>query len=352
MDPSILTALGIGSSLLGSLFSKNSSDKQIKAQREEAALNRAFNAEQASLQRDFITSQIASQNEYNSPTEVIERLKSAGLNPNLAYQNIGAGQQISNFQGSAASNSSSVGTGLPDFSGFQSILQAAQVQSNIDLQRSQAAKNKADEELIKANTKEKSISNSFLPQILQGNLDLQGTQIKLNTEQANLTSQQIQLINRQCELINNQIDQIRSTIRLNNLTVEQLSQSMPYIIKELAARTSITEQQAQTFMVGLMSQLGLNDSITSLNLSQAEINSINAQFLPRLLGSQLLESASRRGLNWSQFRINNQSLENLKLDWKIKRGANGVYYDRSTYDEWYNGLFDGVEWLLEKVPFN
>ena len=346
------TALGAGVSLLGSLFSKKSSDKQLNMQVAENQKNRDFNAEQADLQRAFITKQIADQNTYNSPTSVIQRLKDAGLNPNLAYQQIGAGQQVSNFQGSAASSSGSVGTGLPDFSGFNSLMQAAQVQSNIELQRTEAEKNKAVAENTREDTNTKQIQNNFLPQILKGQIDLNGTQIELNTQQANLTSRQIQLINQQCELINNQIEQIRSTIRINNLTEQQLSESMPYIIKELAARSSLTEQQAQTFMVGLMSQLGLNDSISSLNLSQAQINSINADYLPRLLSTQLLESASRRGLNWSNFRINNQTLENLKLDWKIKRGANGLYFDRATYDEWYNGLFDGVEWLLQNIPFH
>ena len=303
------TALGAGVSLLGSLFSKKSSDKQLNMQVAENQKNRDFNAEQADLQRAFITKQIADQNTYNSPTSVIQRLKDAGLNPNLAYQQIGAGQQVSNFQGSAASSSGSVGTGLPDFSGFNSLMQAAQVQSNIELQRTEAEKNKAVAENTREDTNTKQIQNNFLPQILKGQIDLNGTQIELNTQQANLTSRQIQLINQQCELINNQIEQIRSTIRINNLTEQQLSESMPYIIKELAARTSLTEQQAQTFMVGLMSQLGLNDSISSLNLSQAQINSINADYLPRLLSTQLLESASRRGLNWSNFRINNQTLE-------------------------------------------
>lgn len=352
IDPFFGTALGVAGSLLGSLFSKKSSDKQLRMQVAENQKNRDFNAEQADIQRDFITKQIADQNAYNSPSAVVERLKSAGLNPNLAYQQIGAGQQISNFQGSAASSSGSVGAGLPDFSGFNSIMQAAQIASNIELQKSQADKNAADAENTRKDTETKQITNNFLPQILQGQIELNGTQIDLNTKQANLTSQQIQLINQQCELINNQIDQIRSTIRINNLTEQQLSESMPYIIKELAARSSLTEQQAQTFLVGLMSQLGLNQSIASLNLSQAQINNINSEFLPRILSTSLLESQSRRALNWSNFRINNQSVQNLKLDWKITRGKNGVYYDRATYDEWYNGLFDGVDWLLQHVPFH
>ena len=352
IDPFFGTALGVAGSLLGSLFSKNSSDKQLRMQVAENQKNRDFNAEQADIQRSFIEKQISDQNAYNAPSAVVERLKSAGLNPNLAYQQIGAGQQISNFQGSAASSSGSVGAGLPDFSGFNSLMQAAQVASNIELQKSQADKNDADAENTRKDTETKEITNNYLPQILQGQVDLNGTQINLNTQQANLTSQQIQLINKQCELISNQIDQIRSTIRINNLTEQQLRDSMPYIIKELSARASLTEQQAQSFMVGLMSQLGLNQSIASLNISQAQLNEINSEFLPRLLGTSLLESQSRRALNWSNFRINNQSLENLKLDWKIKRGQNGMYYDRATYDAWYNGLFDAVDWLLQHVPFH
>lgn len=352
MDPSILTALGIGSSLLGSLFSKNSSDKQIKAQREEAALNRAFNAEQASLQRDFITSQIVSQNEYNSPAQVVERLKSAGLNPNLAYQNIGSGQQISNFQGSAASNSSSVGTGLPDFSGFQSVLQAAQVQSNIKLQNSQAEKNIADAKLAEANTKEKSISNSYLPQILQGQVDLNGTQIKLNTANLNLTSAQIRQIDANISNLNAGLSEIQSRIKLNNLTAEQISESMPYIVRELAARADLSEKQAKYYVAGVLSQIGMQSALTSLHYSQSEINKIQAEFLPSLLNAQLSEIDNRIRVGDSQISVNEANSNATRISSEINLGKNRAFVNVAREDTWYNNyIVDPILGILGYIPF-
>ena len=352
IDPFFGTALGVAGSLLGSLFSKKSSDKQLNMQVVENQKNRDFNAEQADLQRNFITQQIADQNAYNAPTAVVERLKQAGLNPNLAYQQIGAGQQISNFQGSAATSSGSVGAGLPDFSGFNSLMQAAQIASNIDLQKSQADKNRADADNTREDTATKQINNSFLPQILQGQIDLQGSQLSLNTSQLNLNTAQLRQIDATISNINTNIEEMRSRIELNNITAEQIRQSMPDILRELRARADLSEQQAEYYVAGFLSQLGLNSALTSLHYSESQLNSIQAGFLPNLLDGQLREIDNRIKVGESQVGLNEERQNTERINNQVTLGRNRVFVDNAGSNSWYNRyIIDPILGCLSYIPF-
>ena len=352
IDPFFGTALGVAGSLLGSLFSKKSSDKQLRLQVAENQKNRDFNAEQADIQREFITKQIADQNAYNSPSAVVERLKSAGLNPNLAYQQIGAGQQISNFQGSAASSSGSVGAGLPDFSGFNSLMQAAQIQSNIELQKSEADKNKADAENTREDTATKKINNNFLPQILEGQVKLQGSEIELNTSKLNLNSAQIRQIDATISNINTNIEEMRSRIELNQISAEQIRQSMPDILRELRARADLSEQQAEYYVAGFLSQIGLNSSLTALHYSEAQLNSIHAQFLPSLIDGQLKEIDNRIKVGESQIGLNNARTQGETISNQVNLGRNRVFTDIAKDDSWYNRyIVDPILGCLSYIPF-
>ena len=349
IDPFFGTALGVAGSLLGSLFSKKSSDKQLRMQVVENQKNRDFNAEQADIQRSFIEKQIADQNEYNSPSAVVERLKYAGLNPNLAYQQIGAGQQITNFQGSAASSSGSVGAGLPDFSGFNSLMQAAQIASNIELQKSQANKNDADAENTREDTATKQINNSYLPQILEGQIQLQGSQLSLNTSQLNLNTAQLRKIDAEISQINASIDQIRATVDNLHLTNDQLEQSIPFVVRELQARANLTEKQSEYYVAGVLSQIGLNSALTSLHLSQAELNNINASFLPSVIGAQLQEIDSRIKVNNTQSSLNETNQVATYHNMVINNAKNHFYHDMPS--GFVSDLFGFIDWAFSKVPF-
>lgn len=86
MDPSIVSAgIQSGGGLLGSLFSLFGQNRSIKAQQRENALNRQFNAEQAELSRKFTREMTDAQNFYNSPSQQVNRMVDAGLNPALMY---------------------------------------------------------------------------------------------------------------------------------------------------------------------------------------------------------------------------------------------------------------------------
>ncbi len=85
-------ASGIGS-LVGAFSSNKNIDKQIKAQQQENALTRQYNLMLAKQQNAWNLEQWNRENAYNDPSAQMQRLRAAGLNPDLMYQNGAQGLQ-------------------------------------------------------------------------------------------------------------------------------------------------------------------------------------------------------------------------------------------------------------------
>lgn len=77
--------LSAGTNLTGSILGYKSNNKNIKFQQEQNALNRQMENERYWLQRRHALKDWATENAYNSPVEQMNRLRQAGLNPNLVY---------------------------------------------------------------------------------------------------------------------------------------------------------------------------------------------------------------------------------------------------------------------------
>lgn len=322
----ILGSLGGFGSLLGSVGNQINYRNQLNAQIAEAQKNRDFNAEQAEIQRNFITSQINAQNQYNSPTSVVQRLKDAGLNPNLAYQQIGSGQQISNYQGSAASNSSSVGGQLPDLSGLGAMSGLAQQLAtirNIDAntQNVQEDTKRKVEETTNLKT-----HNEYLSQILNGQINLLDSQYNLNLKQTDLTSEQINKIATEVEYFETNINLLREQTRNMAITNEQMSQLLPYIVRKYAAETQMTEEQARFNVATIVAGLGYQESLTALNYSQAEINRINAEALPQMLALDLRLKNEQIYLTHNQSDLSHQKAVGQNQTNAIQLGEHGLMH--------------------------
>lgn len=85
-------ASGIGS-LVGAFSSNKNIDRQIKAQQEENEKTRQYNLMLAKQQNQWNLEQWNRENAYNDPSAQMQRLRNAGLNPDLMYQNGAAGLQ-------------------------------------------------------------------------------------------------------------------------------------------------------------------------------------------------------------------------------------------------------------------
>lgn len=197
---------GAAGGLLSSISSAISANKQLKAQKQENALNRQFNAEEAQKSRDFELDMFNRTNSYNDPKQVVDRLSKAGLNPALAF----GGFQNAAFGGNSAAafSNNGVGTPLPDFTGMSS---AGQSYLNARLIESQARKNDADAEKTRTEI-------PWVDKLAQLGIDIGNQQIKVDAAQE-------QEINKRIDVMSDSQKEIQARVQL-------LQQQTDYLIKE------------------------------------------------------------------------------------------------------------------------
>lgn len=214
---------GIISGLFGSIGQNIAINKQIKAQKEENEKNRTYNFNLAQLQNKWNLEQWNRENEYNSPAQQMARLKAAGLNPDMMYQN--------GTSGLTAASSPSMTAGAPsspvDMSALgqkrtigdaiHQGLQDALVGAQIDVMKSEARKNNAQ-----AGGQE--ITNETLGQINQATFYKIVSESALNREQKRVAEKTGDMLISQKQHFDKLVDEIDSKINLNDSTIANMSQ--------------------------------------------------------------------------------------------------------------------------------
>lgn len=247
----------VAASLVSGLASLSSSALQYK-------LNQKQNARNMALQDRYNLKNWALQNQYNSPSAQMARLRAAGLNPNLIYQNgganIGAGEigspQPMNFESPDFSAAISHGLDV-----YNAGLQADSVQAEI-------SKKTAETENIQEDTNTKYLSNKFLPR--QFRLTLRGLSAqnaKTNAE-ANLLAQQRDYYSQLTGLTRQQIQNAtleypRSLAEIQNLNDQHRINGVEYtrlqkLCTQIDKETDLIKKQAM--------QAFLNNSLLNMRL--------------------------------------------------------------------------------------
>ena len=282
-------------------YERNKADEQAQFERNAALEQKQYDRNRADYLAD-----LQSEREYNSAQSQINRLKAAGLNPNLMN-----GGSLSAGQSSAAQmqGTSTLGTSLPSSIGasasFSSIPSSANAIASGLAASSNAEVNvrKADAEIanIKASTEYKNIENSFL--VAEKRLALKASEQSIQeslakckdyASQISLRDNTIVLNGHKIKLIDNQAskaeqDAMLSAARqaLTNLDVQKMKLIMPYVqayeeakIVNLNARSDAAKQsaflsyhQAEIAALEAFKQQGLLDA----GLVDAEISRLNAE---------------------------------------------------------------------------
>lgn len=139
--------IGAGASLLGNVFGSSSNSSANKTNLKLAAQNREFQREMYNRQMAYNTDMWNKQNEYNDPSNQVERLRAAGINPYLALQN-GNGVGVAQSAGGVnppAGGATQVNPFVPDTRGFvDSAMQLSQLLFQSKKQDSEVALNNAE----------------------------------------------------------------------------------------------------------------------------------------------------------------------------------------------------------------
>lgn len=281
LDP-IVTAgiISGGASLLGGAISHNQAGNLN-------ATNRQFSHDEAQLSRDFQSSQgdkqyarqlslINSQRQYDSPAAYMARLKAAGLNPNLAYQNI---------PNLPASNVPSIPSASMAFSPSSYFSPSVSEQTASDISNTAATladtqaevKKKTQEtEILTSNAKFADAFNTAHLTTEFMNINLTKAETELKKEFVSKARAETAYVNQQCqalirnmELISEHIQNVKADTFLKRLEYAYNQDSYKLRLKQLSENINLTVAQAQQAIKNTVSQCLLNDQLIDESLSRS-----------------------------------------------------------------------------------
>lgn len=219
---------GFGS-LIGAGMQDVNNQRTIRAQAKENEKNREYNLQLAKMQNEWNLEQWERENEYNNPLNVMARLKTAKLNPNLVY---GQGAQ------SVSAPSPALTSGAPSSPQDMSLMSQRPTVGQIISQSLQNRVIQAQIENTEAQTK-KTLSDANISDITAKYLDAEKQLgIKINE--------------RVYQKLEHEIDKAfeeakAATYLVEKMNYEQLNQRIEYLFKErqMEAITSNLESQAK-----------------------------------------------------------------------------------------------------------
>lgn len=282
---------GAAGGLLGSIGSAISSSKMIKAQKQENALNRQFNAEEAQKSRDFESEMFDRTNSYNTPKNVVNRLVDAGLNPALAF----GGFQNAAFGGNSAAafSNNGVGSPLPDFTGLssagRSYLDAQEAQSRIHLNESEARKRESETDWM-------NILNQNLDEMQKLGIEISRFDLNMKPDEAKLLSENVKIANQTFKNL--------QTVGL--ISSQQLQQAC-----------------TETYYKEIKEQAGIAESIARVKslFAKANLDDFTAYKLSVLLSYDIAESKSRTAYNLNAAKDESQSAK------EHRERANSIHFE-------------------------
>ncbi|WP_297062580.1 hypothetical protein [uncultured Duncaniella sp.] len=262
--------------LVGSFTSASDARSSLRAQNELLQKQQQFAHDEAALNRQFQVDMFNKTNQYNSPTAQVDRLVSAGLNPQLAY-----GGSMSEASSPAGSQASS--PGAPSVDGL----------SDLSLRAAEIARINAETSLIKSQTKKSDADtegqltfNKYQEQLLTGQIETNSMTIKLGNSTLSLNEAEkkklyteVKNLEKTFDILQVQIDEIKA--RTSNLNADTYSKRVHTFLdgqlakaqlSEMASRTSLNYTQCKTLVQDILIRSRLADSQISLNDSQISVN--------------------------------------------------------------------------------
>lgn len=343
-----LNPLGLVSSIFSSVWQKKQNDEAMRVQIAENQKNRDFNAAMMDKANMWNLSMWNRNNDYNSPSNQIMRLKQAGINPNLFYGNGGSMSMSSPVASSpSASSSGSVSPMSPVGFDLQNALTMAQIRNvNADTENKQAAtdKTRGEASIVWSDAKVRDALN-------KGSLEIQGVTIDLSRANKNLSDWQTRVLAKTLDRMEVEIQQGRATVdnlvastssinadvvykKLQNYYASDMFESS---IREISSRIHVNYSQAKAVVMNAITNRFVGESTVSLNASTARLNDANASHIAKIDskgGLTDLQAAFQTLLNEKQG-IENRGLDLSTPNLRKDSSAEGVYR-----------MFGNFGWLL------
>lgn len=262
--------IGAATSLFAGIRASKQQQKivaqQIQAQKQENEANRRYNLMLAEKQNRWNLEQWQRNNDYNTPSAVMSRLREAGVNPHMYFSkgNAMGGISTASPEMTAGSPSSPIDTsGLLQQRTYGDAVQKAMEQSLLaaSVRKTNAEAGLADQkrETEEYNTDIFESDAAFRNALNGSSLRLTDMDIELKGSQKNLTDGQIGMLRYEAALLQKQMDKIDQENKvmeeqIANLTEERRSIILKRVLdselveaqcKELAAKTHLSYEEAR-----------------------------------------------------------------------------------------------------------
>lgn len=262
--------IGAATSLFAGIRASKQQQKivaqQIQAQKEENAANRRYNLMLAEKQNQWNLQQWQRNNDYNTPSAVMSRLREAGVNPHMYYSK-------GNAMGGVSTASPEMTAGAPsspiDTSGLlqqrtygdavQKAMEQALLSASVRKTNAEAGLVNQKRETEEYNTDIFQSDAAFRNALNSSSLRLTGMDIELKGSQRNLTDGQVGMLRYEAALLQKQMDKIDMENKQMEANIALLNEQQKYtalkqvleseqvqaMCKQLASQTALNYQQAQ-----------------------------------------------------------------------------------------------------------
>ena len=245
MDP-LSAGIAAGGSLVNGLLQGNQNKK-----------NRDFQRKENQKARDYNTLMWEKNNAYNDPTQQMERLKNAGINPHLAYSQGG----VTNTSSSpASSNASSMPEGRAPQLDVNAMLNARLVGEQINNIKADTAKKQAEAQNIGTDTEGKTLANGITTKVLENWQNTYDADMNFKKSATSVNYSNIQVNDKKIEV--SDMDIKRTTQEITNMISQ--NEKLGAEIDEIVARKNYNEQQTKNL-------------VATIGLIKAQIDNYNAQ---------------------------------------------------------------------------
>lgn len=273
MDP-VTVGIGAGASLLSGVFSGIGANKRqkraINAQKEENALARKWNEAMYDKAVANNRHDVADMRAYNDPKAVMNRLRGAGLNPDLMYGG-GPGSLVQAQVGNSASapeySPSNMGSLVSSFPTVGEIAgQSISAALDNSIKAAQVDSIKANTEKTRADTEGSSLDNIVKDAQAGVATDLADISVRLNSAVADLKENEITHLRSSIDKINQEVQNLKSEKLLTDAktsgqSIDNVRNRLQYLFDSSTFndRAELFRQQVNSMKAG-----------TNLSLTQAK----------------------------------------------------------------------------------